>query len=108
PDVAFAGAMLAEKAVVAEAVNEKSIVLDGGVHRALFVRVAKKRRGDREIRIYGVAQRHALAFNRRVVVAYPLARLLRADERECQRAQAEPRCVQDRFAPRARHPEWRM
>src|SRR5579862_6060559 len=80
PDVGLAGLVRAEKAVVTEAVNEEAVAFHAQLCNPLFIGIAKKRAGDRELRIHRVAQWLTLFFEGVVIVEHPLASLLRTDE----------------------------
>src|SRR5579862_8430014 len=76
PDVGLAGLVIAEKCVMTEAVEKKSLMLRRQFARLLLVAIAQERTRDRDIRIDRVTGRLAFVFQRRVVIVHPLARLL--------------------------------
>src|SRR5581483_291595 len=91
PQVGLAGLVAAEKRVVAEPVKKEAVVVRGDLAHPLLVAIAQKWTGNRYLRVYRVTRRLTFSLQRRVVVVDPLARLDRRDEREGQRAQAQPR-----------------
>jgi hypothetical protein len=108
PDVGGAGVVSAEDVVVRERVAEEVRALEPAPQRLLFVRVAHEGRDAGDVRVDGVADRHAVALERGVVVRDPVARVLRIDEGERQRADALLRGQQDRVPPAARDPDGRV
>ena len=102
------GAVLAEKAVVAESVKKEPVAFSADLLHALLIAIAQERRGHREIGIDGVAQGLAFVFDHFVIILHPLARFFRRHERKRQRAHAEFRGLNDRLAARTGHPQRRM
>ena len=109
PDVRDPRPVVAEHVVVSQRVAEEMGAVDTAFDRRLLVLVQHHRKHHRKARIDGEAGRHALVGpDQGVVLVHPLARLLRLDEGERERADAPPGGHQDRLPPAARDPERRV
>src|SRR5690606_7495170 len=102
PEVGAAGLVLAEPVQAAERKAEELEAFEAAAHRGLAVAMAREARHHADVRVHGVADRHALlALDDRVVLVHPGPRLGRIDERERQRADTEARGHLDGLALRA-------
>ncbi len=108
PDVGDAGPVPAEDVVVGQRVAEEVRALGATADGLLLVGVAHEGGDTREVGVDRVTDRHRLARQRPVVVGDPLARLLRVEERERERADAELSREVDGVPPGARHPHGRV
>src|ERR1700685_2683597 len=89
PQVGLTRLVIAEECVMPEATEEESLMLCRELTHLVLVSIAEERTRNRDVRVDRVAGRFAFVFQRRVIIADPLPRFLRRDERECQRAEAE-------------------
>ena len=108
PDVRAAGLVLAEPVEVTERELEEPEAVRAAAQRLLLVRMTGEARHHGDVRVDGVADRHALALERIVVVLHPVLRFLRVDERKRQRAQPQLCRQVNRVAVRAGDPHRRM
>ena len=96
--------MAAEDVVVRERIAEEVGALDAAGDGRRLVPVTHERGDAGDVRVHGIADRDALARQRGVVVVHPVARFLRVEEREGQRADALLRRQMNGLAPAAGHP----
>ena len=95
PDVGLARLVLAEESVVAEAVEKEPIALGTKLLHSPLVAIAEEGTRDGDLRIHGVADGHAFHFEGVVIILYVVLGLIRAHEREGQRADSQPSRLQD-------------
>ena len=108
PDVRAAGLVRAEGVVVAEAELEELEAIEAAAERLVGVFVAGEAGDHGDVRVDGVADRHAFVLERLVVVGHPVLRFFRVDEGEGEGADAELGGEVDRVAVRTCDPERRV